>query len=499
MCLSPRKWRDCDQCSYWRDCGKCTPRPSLGEFLIQNVERKERETNSRPHMAEKNLVRSMNDSLSHLPLDDQYVWEFRLLRLMTATITWWKGRQAEDIKQASLAVAREYLKEESDALLKQKEELERIKKQLDNERKKLERRKKEMEQERSQLDEKERILHSKLDDLTRKEREEVTEKWNQLAHVDPTSHQEGSSGKQQRGTYTVWTVKQQAGKKRKRAAGATAIRKRARRKIDEETKVSVSTTSIAAVDELKQIFASMSLEEGSKPPQQQQKAPPSQLTSTLAPNSKPNATTSKPAPTPANKPANPPAAPRPKFSPLEEAVRNAMGPEGTINLHLNNVTKSSSRQLEIHQRLFSKLNVPTETVAAVLMKLLRHSDASKLENWRAFEREGKEDRWYCWFGLVNYGERHPPVAERKCLCDQIRETAAANLNMNHNPQQASGLFVNGFPKPYCMLVRKNSNFGLCSFVWRHILDSEHVRPYASTYREKCRWKATRPYLVEMKR
>ncbi|KAK1773565.1 hypothetical protein QBC45DRAFT_455382 [Copromyces sp. CBS 386.78] len=102
------------------------------DYLLDSVAKAGRKI-----VSDDSLIQKRNAVLEQLPLEAQHEGQVKVIMLMVFAIVWWKTKCADDLKQAPLAVAREFLKAEHDAYVRKTESLAKFKEQLAKERKEL--------------------------------------------------------------------------------------------------------------------------------------------------------------------------------------------------------------------------------------------------------------------------------------------------------------------------------------------------------------------------
>lgn len=97
-------------------------------------------------------------------------------------------------------------------------------------------------------------------------------------------------------------------------------------------------------------------------------------------------------------------------------------------------------------------NISTPVITSIISSLFAKGNEHRLRNWRAFEREGAPDRWYCWLSVLDPDHGDTTLRETStCRCEKLGNVA---------------VFV---PIWYgCIWVCKDGLTGLLSFVWRDV-------------------------------
>lgn len=117
-----------------------------------------------PIVAEAITDQELNDMISEIAVGIPEAPEHRLGALTRMTylgIRWWLSKRADDLKQAPLAVAREHLKAEHEAFVREKEQLEAEKKEIEAERKALDEQKKQLEVDKLQFEAEKKIVKAR--------------------------------------------------------------------------------------------------------------------------------------------------------------------------------------------------------------------------------------------------------------------------------------------------------------------------------------------------
>ncbi|KAK3946597.1 hypothetical protein QBC32DRAFT_366309 [Pseudoneurospora amorphoporcata] len=387
-------------------------------------------------VTDDSLIQKKNAVLEQLPLEAQHEGQKKVVVLMVFAIIWWRTKCADDLKQAPLAVAREFLKAEHDAYVRKLESLAKFKEQLVKERKELDAMRKKLADEWKEANAQRKLLADEKRQLLVDQAHFMVEKKIIRARHEALVKQASVPVPRQQEKCTFTPCPQQEG-------SLPGERQTQERNIHAEC----FHFHVDHHHRGKRTLSDANLDETSTLPPQQQ---PHLGASTAATE------------------ATPATALRPvwaNMSSLEAGIRMAIE---ALDLHLLTVPTQGTIHIPSLNHKLKNVDVPTATVVGTIGSLLILTDPTTLTHWRRFERQGKTGQWYCWYGLFNYGEGHDLVADGKCVCQD--KLHIPGMIKNHHPM--------------CMLVRRSERTGLCSFTWRQLL--ERVKEVPNTL-EELRW------------